>query len=110
MGKGREKREQIRPCSKCNLHAYRRLSFSYLRSAATASFDMKKFHRNCTATDVVDTGGKFAAGVVDTGGNLTDVVDTGSKFAAVIVDTGGKFVTGINNTSETGGKICCRCR
>jgi hypothetical protein len=24
------------------------VSFSYLRSAATASFDIKKFHRNCT--------------------------------------------------------------
>jgi hypothetical protein len=40
-GKGRGRREQIRPCSKCNLHAYRGLSFSYLRSAATASFDIK---------------------------------------------------------------------
>ncbi len=40
----------------------------------------------------------------------TGVVDTGSKFAAGIVDTGGKFATGINNTSETGGKICHRCR
>ncbi len=27
----------------------------------------------------------------------------------IIVDTGGKFATGINNTSETGGKICRRC-
>ncbi len=36
----------------------------------------------------------------------TGVVDTGGKF----VDTGGKFATGINNTSETGGKICRRCR
>jgi hypothetical protein len=40
----------------------------------------------------------------------TGVVDTGGKFAAGIVDTGGKFATGINNTSETGGKICHRCR
>jgi hypothetical protein len=24
------------------------VSFSYLRSAATASFDIKEFHRNCT--------------------------------------------------------------
>jgi hypothetical protein len=32
---------------------------------------------------------KFAAGVVDTGGNF--VVDSDSKFAAGIVDTGGKF-------------------
>jgi hypothetical protein len=40
----------------------------------------------------------------------TGVVDIGGKFAAGIVDTGGKFATGINNTSETGGKICRRCR
>jgi len=33
---------------------------------------------------------KFAAGVVDTGGN----------FAAGVVDTGGKFATGV---SDTGG-------
>jgi hypothetical protein len=29
------------------------VSFSYLRSAATASFDIKKFHRNCTAAHVL---------------------------------------------------------
>jgi hypothetical protein len=40
---------------------------------------------------------RFATGVVDTGGKG-------------IVDTGGKFATGINNASETGGKICRRCR
>jgi hypothetical protein len=41
----------------------------------------------------------------------TGVIDTMSgKIAAGIVDTGGKFATGINNTSETGGKICRRCR
>jgi len=51
------------------------------------------------ATGVNDTGGKFAAGIVDTGG----------KFSADIVDTSGKFATGINNASETGGKICRRC-
>ncbi len=32
------------------------------------------------------------------------------KFAAGIVNTGGKFATGFNNISETGGKICRRCR
>jgi hypothetical protein len=32
------------------------------------------------------------------------------QFAASIVDTSGKFATGINSTSETGGKICRRCR
>jgi hypothetical protein len=52
------------------------------------------------ATGVTDTGGKFAAGVVDTGG----------KIAASINNTGGKLATGINSTSETGGKICRRCR
>ena len=30
------------------------------------------------------------------------VVDTGGKFAAGIVDTGGKIATGINNASENG--------
>jgi hypothetical protein len=35
------------------------------------------------ATGVVGTGGKFAAGVVDTGGN--------GKFAAGVVDTGGNL-------------------
>ena len=54
---------------------------------------------------------KFATGDADTGGEFaTGVVDTGGKFAAGVVDTGGKFATGINNTSETGGKICRRCR
>ncbi len=43
---------------------------------------------------------KFAAGVAD----------TSVKFDAGVVDTGGKFVTGDNNTSQTGGKICRRCR
>jgi hypothetical protein len=28
-------------------------------------------------------------------------------FANGVNDTGGKFVTGINNISETGDKICC---
>jgi hypothetical protein len=33
---------------------------------------------------------KFAAGVVDTGGNFVAcVVDTGGKFATGVVDTGG---------------------
>ncbi len=32
------------------------------------------------------------------------------QFATGVVDTGGKFVTGINNTSKTGGEICHRCR
>jgi hypothetical protein len=32
-----------------------------------------------------------------------------SLFATGVVDTGGKFATGINNTSEIGGKVCRRC-
>jgi hypothetical protein len=28
------------------------VSFSYLRAAATASFDKKEFHRNCTEAEV----------------------------------------------------------
>ncbi len=67
---------------------------------------MEKF-----ATGVVDTGGKFAAGVVDlllvsfppvstSLAKLVEkfasgVVDTGGKFAAVVVDTGGHFAAGI---------------
>ena len=46
------------------------------------------------ATGVVDTGGKFAAGVVVTGGNLppvsTTLVKLVAKFAAGVVDTGGQ--------------------
>jgi hypothetical protein len=38
--------------------------------------------------------------------NQTDtVLDTVGKFAAGIVGTGGKFANGINNSSKTGGKI-----
>ncbi len=48
----------------------------------------------------------FAAGVVDTGGNLPPVSTTllklVAKFAAGVVDTGGKFATGF---VDTGGKI-----
>jgi hypothetical protein len=50
-GEGREGRDQICPCTKCSLHACSFtlcLSFSYLRSAVAASFDIKKFHRNAT--------------------------------------------------------------
>ena len=50
-GEGREKREQIRPCTKCSLHACSFtlcLSFSYLRSAVATSFDIKKIHGNAT--------------------------------------------------------------
>jgi hypothetical protein len=54
------------------------------------------------ATGVSDTGGKFAAGVVNTGGNLpqasltlppvsTTQGELVAKFAAGVVDTGGKF-------------------
>ncbi len=45
------------------------------------------------ATGVVDTGGKFATGIVTTQGELVakfdaGVVDTRGKFAADVVDTG----------------------
>jgi hypothetical protein len=43
-------------------------------------------------TGVVDTGGKFAAGIIGTGGKLVAKVATG------VVDTGGKFATGVLNT------------
>jgi hypothetical protein len=42
---------------------------------------------------------KFAAGVVDTGGNFAaDVIDTGGKFSTGVVDTGG--APGLANISE----------
>ncbi len=45
---------------------------------------------------------KFAAGVVDTGGNFASgVIDTGGYFAAGVVDTGGNFATGV---VDTGGQ------
>jgi hypothetical protein len=59
------------------------------------------------ATSVNDTGGKFAAGVVDTSGNLppasltpaanfplvsTTQGELVAKFAAGVIDTGGKFL------------------
>jgi hypothetical protein len=45
--------------------------------------------------------GKFAAGVVYTGGKLPPSSLTPvTNFAAAIVDTYGKFATGINNTSD----------
>jgi hypothetical protein len=55
------------------------------------------------ATSVNDTGGKFAAGVVDTSGNLppvsTTLVKLVEKFAIVVIDTGGKFAAGVVDTS-----------
>ncbi len=57
------------------------------------------------ATCVADTGGKIAAGVVDTGGKLPPVSTTllklVAKFAAGVVNTGGKFATGV---VDTGGQ------
>jgi hypothetical protein len=44
-GEGSEGRDQICPCTRCSLHACSFtlcLSFSYLRSAVEASFDIKK--------------------------------------------------------------------
>jgi hypothetical protein len=46
---------------------------------------------------------KFAAGVVDTGGNLPPVsLILAANFAAGVVDTGGKFATGVS-VVDTGG-------
>jgi hypothetical protein len=55
------------------------------------------------ATGVIDTGGKFAAGIVDTGlpPVSTTLVKLVAKFAAGVVDTGGKFATGV---VDTGGQ------
>ncbi len=62
------------------------------------------------ATGVIDTGGKFAAGIhntSETGGKIcrrcrwhlaAGVVDTGGNFAPGVVDTGGKFATGVVDT------------
>jgi hypothetical protein len=62
-------------------------------------------------------GGKFASGVVVTGGNSppvsTTLVKLVAKFAAGVVDTGGKFAAGVVNTGgnfaagvvDTGGKF-----
>ncbi len=78
------------------------------------------------ATGVDYTGGKFAAGVVDTSGNLPPASLTPdsiplrlfrifpkirrdipkSRCTTGINNTGGKFATGINNASKNGGKIC----
>ncbi len=53
------------------------------------------------------TGGKFAAGVVNTDGNLsTTQAELVAKFAAGVVDTGGKFAAGV---IDTGGNICHQC-
>ncbi len=41
--------------------------------------------------------------------SLIPVAISGGKFAAGIVDTGGKFATSINNTRENGVKLCHRC-
>jgi hypothetical protein len=54
------------------------------------------------ATGVVYTDGKFAAVVVDTGGNLppvsTTLVKLVEKFALDVVDSGGKFAAGVVDT------------
>ncbi len=51
---------------------------------------------------VVDTGGKFSAGVVDTGDNFLTPAVLVAAFAAGVIDTGGKFAAGVN---DTGGKL-----
>jgi hypothetical protein len=64
-------------------------------------------------TSVAYTGGKFTAGVVDTGGNLPPASLTPHRWQILppvsLTPTGGKFAKGINN-AENGGKICRWCR
>jgi hypothetical protein len=50
------------------------------------------------ATGVLDTGGKFAAGVVDLPPVSTTLAKLVAKFAAGVADTGGKFATGVVDT------------
>jgi hypothetical protein len=59
------------------------------------------------AAGVVDTGGNFAAGVVDTGGNFaTGVVDTGGAplLANISANFRKKFETVLTGYSGAGGK------
>ncbi len=55
------------------------------------------------AINVISTDGKFAAGVVDAGGNLPPVSTTPAKlvakFAASVLDTGGKFAARVVDIS-----------
>ncbi len=53
-----------------------------------------------SAAGVVDTGGILPPLSLIPVAYSTVVIDTGGKFAAGIVDTGGKIATGINNTCE----------
>jgi hypothetical protein len=66
------------------------------------------------ATGVNDTSGKFAADVVDTGGNLPPVSTAQgklvAKFAAGVVDTGGKFAASVVDTGGNLPPVCHRCR
>ncbi len=70
---------------------------------------------------VVDTGGKFVAGIIDTVANLprasttlaklvkkfaAGVVDTSGKFAAGVVDTGSNFAAGVVDTG--GAPLTCK--
>ena len=45
-GRGRGESKYVLALNATRMHVD--VSFSYLRSAATASFDIKEFHRNCT--------------------------------------------------------------
>jgi hypothetical protein len=71
-------------------------------------YSQVKVHHRCQrhrwwwwCTGVVDTGGKFATGINDTGSSPC-VVDTGGKFATGVNDTGGKFAAGVN---DAGGNL-----
>jgi hypothetical protein len=58
-------------------------------------------------------GGKFAASVVDTGGNLPPASMTPAENLPPVSTTQAelvaKFSADVNNTSGTGGKICRQC-
>jgi hypothetical protein len=84
------------------VEASRTLKSTFLNN--TDAKNLKTIGAYTESTDMIDTGGKFAAGVVDTGGylpvSLTPVANLPpvsttlgklvAKFAAGVVDTGGK--------------------
>ncbi len=61
-----------------------------------------RWYRWQFATGVVDTGSKFAAGIVDSDGKSTTQGELVAKFAAGVVDTGCKFAAGV---VDTGGNL-----
>ncbi len=76
---------------------------------------LRYLQHKCT-TSVIDTSGKWKKSsiikvLIILFGHLLEVELTYRYiFATGVVDSSGKFATGINNISETGGKICRWCR